>query len=68
MEVWELDEDQLDQVQGGAMLALQTTAIRQLTVTDMSTQVPNAIGNIAICSGCHGCTHVGFVPDPGIRY
>jgi cytochrome c553 len=50
----ELDSTEVEQVSGGASFALQATAVRSLTAS-----VSNKIGNVAICSGCHGCTHVG---------
>ncbi|MGD8430869.1 MAG: hypothetical protein PVH31_10715 [Ectothiorhodospiraceae bacterium] len=41
-------------------LGLKKTSLRSLK--SGSTARPGSrIGNVAICSGCHGCTHVGAV-------
>ena len=51
----ELSPEELNQVNGG--LTLQKSTLRSLTV-QKTTLSENRIGNVAICSGCHGCTHV----------
>ena len=56
----ELSPEELEQVSGGVLL-LQKSAVRSLTV-QVSPAVTNGIGNVAICSSCHGCTHSPLVP------
>lgn len=64
-----LTATEIEQVNGaGALFSIESATVRNLTVA--TTPISPRIGNVAICSSCHGCTKLDFDPsgpisDPG---